>query len=158
MSPMTKFGKKMKEKRPRIKKARKESGKKRKPTNPPQITGFWGRGASLYRPGLFTKKYFEKHGEACAADIYYALSEEIERFNRERVQIGEKPFRRPNYSSFAKYFHWFKLLGLVEPVDRREPAIYDFLEERVFYRLTGKGKVEEEAWQDPVRRAHPEFG
>jgi len=29
-----------------------------------------------------------------------------------------------NYSSFAKYFHWFKLPGLVEPIDRREPAIY----------------------------------
>jgi len=42
--------------------------------------------------------------------------------------------------------------------DKREPAIYDFLEERVFYRLTDKGKVEEEAWQDPVRAAHPEFG
>ncbi len=89
----------------RIKKARKESGKKKRPTNPPQITGFWGRGASLYRPGLFTKKYFVKHGEACAADIYYDLSREIERLNKERIEIGEKPFQRPNYSSFAKYFH-----------------------------------------------------
>jgi len=51
------------------KKARKESGKKRKPTNPPQITGFWGRGASPYRPGLFTKRYFEKHGEVYSANI-----------------------------------------------------------------------------------------
>ena len=158
MSPMTKFGKKMKEKRPRIKKVRKESGKKQKPTNPPQITGFWGRGASLYRPGLFTKKYFEKRGEACVADIYYALSQEIERLNKERIEIGEKPFQRPNYSSYAKYFHWFKLLGLVEATDRRERAIYDFLEERVFYRLSDRGKAEEEAWRDPVRAVHPEFG
>jgi len=149
----------MKERRPRIKKSRKEPSHVRKPPkNPPQITGFWGRGASLYRPGLFTKKYFEKHGEACAADIYYNLSREIEWLNKERIELGEKPFQRPNYSSFAKYFHWFKLLGLVEPTDRREPAIYDFLEERVFYKLTDKGKVEEEAWQDPVRAAHPEFG
>ena len=147
----------MKPQRPRIKKARKEPTRVRK-GNPPQITGFWGRGASLYRPGLFTKKYFEKHEEACAADIYYALSEEIERLNKGRIEIGEKPFERPNYSSFSKYFHWFKLLGLVELIDRREPAIYDFLEERVFYRLTDKGIVEEEAWRDPVRAAHPEFG
>ncbi len=112
----------------------------------------------MYRPGLFTKKYFEKHGEACAADIYYALSEEIERLNKERIEVGEKPFRRPNYSSFAKYFHWFKLLRLVEPTDRQEPAIYDFLEERVFYRLTDKGEAELRAWEDPVRAAHPEFG
>jgi len=145
-------------KRPRIKKSRKEPTRERKPRNPPQITGFWGRGASEYRPGLFSKKYFVKHGEACAADIYYDLSREIERLNKERIEIGEKPFQRPNYSSFAKYFHWFKLMGLVEPVDRREPAIYDFLKERVFYRLTDKGKAEEEAWQDPVRAAHPEFG
>ncbi len=122
-----------------------------------QITIPWGRGASLYRPGLFTKRYFVEHGEACAADIYYALSQEIERLNKERIEIGEKPFRRPNYSSFAKYFHWFKLLGLVEPTDKREPAIYDFLEERAFYKLTGKGQVEEEAWQDPVSARHPEF-
>jgi len=153
---MTRSGK-MKENRRRIKKARKEPTRKRQNKNPPQITGFWGRGASDYRPGLFTKRYFEERGEACAADIYYALSQEIERLNKERIEIGEAPFRRPNYSSFAKYFHWFKLLGLVEPIDRREPAIYDFLEERVFYRLTAKGKAEERAWEDPVRTVHPEF-
>jgi hypothetical protein len=72
--------------------------------------------------------------------------------------MGEKPFRRPNYSSFAKYFHWFKLAGLVEPVDRREPAIYDFLEEKQFYRLTAKGQIEVSGWEDPVRAAHPELG
>ena len=107
----------MKQPRPRIKKTRRQPSRERKLRNPPQITGFWGRGASLYRPGLFTKKYFVKHGEACAADIYYALSQEIERLNKERIEIGEKPFERPNYSSFSKYFHWFKLLGLVEPTD-----------------------------------------
>ncbi len=148
----------MKEKRPRIRKARKEPTRERKRKNPPmQITIPWGRGASEYRPGIFTKKYFIEHGEVCCADVYYGLSEEIERLNKERVEIGEKPFQRPNYSSFAKYFHWFKLLGLVETVDRREPAIYDFLEERVFYRLTSKGEAEVRAWEDPVRAAHPEF-
>ena len=145
-------------KRPRIKKSQKQPTKERKPRNPPQITGFWGRGASEYRPGLFTKKYFEKHGEACCADVYYALSEEIERLNVARAEIGEAPFRRPNYSSFSRYFHWFKLAGLLEPTGETEPAIYNFLKKRVFYRLTATGAVEEEAWQDPVRTAHPEFG
>ncbi|GAH23958.1 unnamed protein product [marine sediment metagenome] len=106
---------------------------------------------------MFTKKYFEKHGEACCADIYYGLSEEIQRLNKERIEIGEKPFERPNYSSFSRYFHWFLILGLIERTDRREPAIYDFLEKRVFYRLTGKGKSEVSPWKDPVRAAHPEF-
>jgi len=146
----------MKEKKPRIKKSRKLT-RERKVTNPPQITGFWGRGASPYRPGIFTKRYFEKHGEGCCADVYYALSEEIERLNKERIEISEKPFRRPNYSSFSRYFHWFLILGLIERTDKKEPAIYGFLQERVFYRLTDKGKVEEEAWQDPISVRHPEF-
>lgn len=126
--------------------------------DPPQIAVGWGRAGSLYRPGVFTKQYFVEHGEACAADIYYALSQEIERLNDERIGIGEKPFRRPNYSSFSRYFHWFAILGLIERTDRREPAIYDFLEQKVFYRLTDKGRAEVKAWQDPVRTAHPEFG
>jgi len=148
----------MKNQRPRIRKAKKAPTRERKPRTPPQITIPWGRGASEYRPGLFTKQYFEKHGEACAADIYYALSKEIERLNKERIEIGEAPFRRPNYSSFSRYFHWFLILGLIERTDKREPAIYDFLQKRVFYKLSGKGRVEVSGWQDPVRTAHPEFG
>ena len=123
----------------------------------PNMAVSWGRGASEYRPGLFTKQYFVNHGEACAADVYRFLSEEIQRLNQERIGIGEKPFRRPNYSSFSRYFHWFLILGLVERTDRREAAIYDFLKKRVFYRLTDKGKAEVSAWEDPVRSAHPEF-
>ena len=124
---------------------------------PPNMSVSWGRGASEYRPGLFTRQYFEEHGEACAADVYRAISEEIERLNKERVEIGEKPLRRPNYSSFSRYFHWFLILGLIERTDRREAAIYDFLQKRVFYRLTDKTKTEVRAWEDPVRATHPEF-
>ena len=124
---------------------------------PPNMSAPWGRRASEHRPGLFTKGYFEKYGEACAADIYRALSEEIERLNIERVQIEEKPIRRPNYSSFNRYMHWFAILGLIRRTDRREPAIYNFLKQRVFYRLTNKGKSETKAWQDPIAATHPEF-
>lgn len=118
---------------------------------------FWGRGASSLRPGIYSKKYLLEHQEACVADIYRGLSQEIEHMNKERIQIREKPFRRPNYSSFSRYFHWFLILKLVVRTDRREPAIYDFLRERVFYKLTDKGETEEEAWQDPVRTAHGFF-
>ena len=45
-----------------------------------------------------------------------------------------------------------------ERTDKREPAIYDFLKKRVFYRITAKGKAETTAWEDPVRAVHPEFG
>ena len=124
---------------------------------PPNITVSWGRGASEYRPGLFTRQYFVQYGEACAADVYRALGEDIERLNKERIEIGEKPLRRPNYSSFSRYFHWFLILGLIERTDKREPAIYDFLQEKVFYILTEKGRAEVRAWEDPILVAHPEF-
>ncbi len=124
---------------------------------PPNMAVSWGRGASEYRPGLFVKQYFIEHEEACAADVFHALNEELERINKERVEIGELPIRGGTYNSFAKYWHWFKLLGLIEPVDRLEPAIYDFLQKRQFYHLSDRGKAEEQAWQDPVRTAHPEF-
>ncbi len=125
--------------------------------NRPNMTVPWGRGASEYRPGIFAKQYFIEHNEACCADVFHALSQEIERLNKERTEIGEKPLRRPNYSSFSRYFHWFLILGLIERTDRREPAIYHFLRKRVFYRLTTMGESEEAAWLDPVRAAHPEF-
>ena len=126
-------------------------------TGVPKVAVPWGRSASGYRPGLFIRQYFGKHKEVCAADIYRALSEEIERLNIERVQIEEKPIRRPNYSSFNRYMHWFAILKLIERTDKREPAIYNFLQQRVFYRLTSKGKSETKAWQDPIAATHPEF-
>lgn len=123
----------------------------------PNMSVPWGRGASEYRPGLFTKQYFSEHGEACAADIYYALGQEIVRLNEDRIAIQEKPLRRPNYSSFSRYFHWFLILGLIERTAKTERAVYDFLQERVFYRLTDKGKTEVDGWEDPLGAAHPEF-
>ncbi len=109
-------------------KKQKDLGNDKSRGKPPNMSVSWGRGGSEYRPGLFTKQYFEKHGEACCADIYRALSDKIERLNQERIEINERPFRRPNYSSFSRYMHWFLILGLIERIDRREPAIYDFLQ------------------------------
>jgi len=147
----------MKQVRPRVKKTRKTGSRERHHSNPPRMATGWGRGASEYRPGIFTKQYFVEHGEACCAGIYFALSQEIERLNKERIEIGEKPLRRPNYSSFARYFHWFLILSLIERTDRQEPAIYDFLKPRQFYRLTAKGQAEEGGWADPLRTLHPGF-
>lgn len=115
----------------------------------------WGRAGSQYRPGLFTKQYFVEYGEACCADVFRALKEDLRRINRERVEIGDRPIRGGTYNSYAKYWFWFRLLGLIEPIDRREASIYPFLRERVFYRLTSKGLSEVQAWADPVRTLHP---
>jgi hypothetical protein len=148
---------KMKRKRPGIRKAKKEPSREQKPRNPPQITGFWGRGGSSWRPGLLLKKHFEEHPESCCADAYYNLSQQLESLNEERVQIGERPIRRPNYSSFSRYFWWFVLGGFLEPIDKYEAAIYPFLRRRHFYRLTSKGRAEVLAWQDPILARHPEL-
>jgi hypothetical protein len=153
---MTRFGK-MNEQKPKIKKTTKPPKRERKPANPPRIAFPWGRAASGHRPGVFAKGYLIEHGEACAADIFYGLRKNLERINKERIEIGEKPIRGCTYNSFAKYWHWFKLLELIEPVDRREVPIYDFLQLRRFYRLTDKGKAELRAWQDPIGVSHPEF-
>jgi len=147
----------MKQQRPRIKRAKKEPTREKKFNNPPQVTIPWGRGASEHRPGLFTKGYLMQHLESSCADIFRALRENLEGINTMRIEIGEKPIRGCTYNSFAKYWHWFKLLGLIEPVGREETSIYDFLEERVFYHLTDKGKAEVRAWEDPIAVSHPEF-
>jgi len=155
---MTEYGKKkMKEQRPRIKKSRKPT-RERKVKNPPmQVTIPWGRAGSAWRPGLLIKKHFEEHPESCCADAYYSLSQQLETLNRERAEIGEAPFRRPNYSSFSRYFHWFLILKLIERTGKVEASIYPFLQKRVFYKLTAKGRVEVSAWADPIAVAHPEF-
>lgn len=118
----------------------------------------WGRGASEHRTGVFTKDYLRQHPGSCCADVFRALRENLQRINRLRVETGETPIKGCTYNSFAKYWHWFKLLGLIEPTGATEPAIYDFLKQRRFFRLTAKGEAEEQAWQDPMRAVHPEFG
>ena len=147
----------MKERKPRAKKAINEPTGERKPPNPPQIGVPWGRAASEHRPGLFTQQYLMEHNEACAADIFYALRRNLDGINKERIEIGDKPIRGCTYNSFAKYWHWFKFLRLVESVDRREAPIYDFLEDRRFFKLTDKGKAEVRAWEDPIAVTHPEL-
>lgn len=154
---MTESGEKMKQQRPRIKKVRKEPTRKGKGPDPNRVSIPWGWGGSEHRPGLFTKQYLTEHGEACAADIFYALRENLERINKLRIEIEEKPIRGCTYNSYAKYFFWFILMGLIEPTGRHEGAIYDFLKKRHFYRLSDKGAAEIRAWEDPIAVAHPEF-
>ncbi len=123
----------------------------------PQVTVPWGRSASPYRPGLFMKRYLVEHGEVSAADVFSALKEALTLINQERVEVGEKPIRGCTYNSFAKYWHWFKILGLIESTGKTEAAMYDFLEKKRFFRLTSKGRNEVKAWEDPIMATHPEF-
>ena len=63
----------MKPRRPSTRKAKKQSTQEKNPGNQPKITVPWGRAASEYRPGLFTKQYFVEHGEACAASHHFEV-------------------------------------------------------------------------------------
>ncbi len=123
----------------------------------PKVTVPWGRGSSEFRPGLFAKRYLVDHGKAPASEVFSALKEALRLMNQERVEIGEKPIRGCTYNSFAKYWHWFKMLGLIERTGETAPAIYNFLEKKRFYRITAKGRTELRGWEDPIRRAHPEL-
>jgi DNA-binding PadR family transcriptional regulator len=106
---------------------------------------------------LLLREHFEEHPETCCADAYYSLSLRIESINEERAAIGERPFKRPNYSSFSRYFHSLFLLRLIERTGKVEASVYPFLHKRVFYRLTDRGKAEVRGWRDPVKALHPEF-
>lgn len=151
------YGQRMSQRKQRIKETQTEPTRKGKGPDPDRISVPWGRAASQHRPGLFTKQYLMEHKEGCAADIFQALRENLERINGLRIEIGEKPIKGCTYNSYAKYFFWYIMMGLVEPTERQEPALYDFLEERRFYRLSDKGKTEVRAWEDPIAVVHPEF-
>jgi hypothetical protein len=154
MKVTTKCGKVKKPKKSKITK----SPQKKKATRRLQKTGVpWGRAGSSYRPGEFIHLYLTQHDEACCADVFYALKQNLKAVNKERAEIGDKPIRGCTYNSFAKYWHWYKKMGLIEPTGGSEPSVYEFLRERQFYRLTATAGREEMAWQDPVRAAHPEF-
>jgi hypothetical protein len=133
----------------------KSPGKKKTAKSLPKTGVPWGRAGSPYRPGEFTHVYLTQHDEACCADVFYALKQNLKAINKERAEIGDKPIRGCTYNSFAKYWHWYKKLRLIEPSGRTEPAIYDFLESRVFYRLSGS--CDDTAWSDPLKAAHPEL-
>jgi hypothetical protein len=134
-----------------------DKSKAGKLTDSAKVTVPWGRSASEFRPGIFAKQYIAEHGEASASQVFSALKEALGQMNQERVEIGDKPIRGCTYNSFAKYWHWFKILGLIESTPHTAPAIYDFLVKKRFYQMTERGRNEVRAWEDPISAAHPEF-
>ncbi len=118
----------------------------------------WGRGASEYRPGIFTKQYFENHGEACAADIYRSLTEKIIALNEERVWIGDTSISAAQeLLELQSLFPLVSHHGSHRAHGQTGACQLQFLHYKVFYRLTEKGQAETKAWGGPVRATHPEF-
>jgi hypothetical protein len=74
----------------------------------------WGRGASEYRPGLLTKQYFGKHGEACAADIS----------TRNETKWAKSPYEDPTTQVSADTCTGLLSWGLLNaPIDGSRPSI-----------------------------------
>jgi DNA-binding PadR family transcriptional regulator len=99
---------------------------------------------------LFIRDYLMEHGEACPYDIVRALRDLIK-------EEGWK--RRISYSNIRTTFWWLKKLGLIEPSGRVEPSSKPYLEPKIYYTLTKKGKTippESMAWRDPRRALYPE--
>jgi len=143
--------------KPKINQETNDKSNAGKLTHSAKVTVPWGRSASEFRPGLFAKQYLVEHGETSASQVFSALKESLSQMNQERIEIGDKPIRGCTYNSFAKYWHWFKILGLIERTSHTAPAIYDFLVKKRFYQITERGRNEVRAWEDPISVTHPEF-
>ena len=127
------------------------------------------------RPGQFIRKYLIDHGEASVSEMHQAFKEHVNLRNVAHAK-GDK-LRKPTYASFYAYFRHFVKLELVERIGET-PAI-DFMgpaEDMGFayksmgkwkvrsgaikriWKLTIKGEMEIDAWDDPIRalgyRAH----
>jgi hypothetical protein len=65
--------------------------------------------------------------------------------------------KRMTLSSFQHYFYCLNRLGLVERTGRKEPASMPHLADKVFWRITDKGRVGEEGGEDPVMALYSHY-
>ena len=83
-------------------------------------------------------------------------------YQRELRRVSRK-FTHMRYHSFLMYFGVLKRLGWVKATDRTEASAiqdnYPSAPQRVYYRLTQKGKRSgEELWSNPLFTLYPEVG
>ncbi len=93
-------------------------------------------------------------------DITEKYAEEI--YQKELKRVSRK-FTHMRYHSFLMYFGVLKRLGWVEVTNQTEPSTiqdnYPAGPERVYYRLTVKGRrADEELWSNPLFTLYPEIG
>jgi hypothetical protein len=94
------------------------------------------------------------------ADVTEEGAEKI--YQRELKRISRK-FTHMRYHSFLMYFGVLKRLGWVETTGETEPSTVQEYHppapDRVFYRLTEKGKeAHDEYWSNPLFTLYPEIG
>ncbi|MFC1919214.1 hypothetical protein ACFLWX_00275 [Chloroflexota bacterium] len=109
-----------------------------------------GRAASPIRTGLFIRNYLLLYGEGSPADMHRALKEAIREENTERV--ASLYLKQPTYSSFLKYVHNLRRLGLIEFNGKEEPTIYPWLPmKKRYFSITDKGRTQLQPWTNPIR-------
>jgi len=89
--------------------------------------------------------------------------EEADRIYERELKRLSRKFTHMRYHSFLMYFGVLKRLGWVEPTEETEPSTiqdnYPSAPERVYYRLTEKGKrAGGELWSNPLFTLYPEIG
>lgn len=109
------------------------------------------------RLGLFVKQKLLEAGRrgTTASDLYRLSLQEPSRMRK----VGS------TYSSFSRFFHWFKALKFVELTGREEVSVQRgatdggvLLAPRRYYRITAKGRrAPDEAWADPIGAVHPQW-
>ncbi|MDP2952600.1 MAG: hypothetical protein Q8O76_04720, partial [Chloroflexota bacterium] len=119
-----------------------------------------GPGGRAPRTGIFIRAYLIQNNTGYPAEIHRAY---VEFFRARHVPTRKgRTFRLSTYQSFLYYFHRCRLLGLVA-FARQEPTPgWDRAEgrgwrgsqaaaARRFYRLTTKGRAQDEPWVNPNR-------
>ncbi len=89
--------------------------------------------------------------------------EEADRIYERELKRLSRKFTHMRYHSFLMYFGVLKRLGWVEPTEETEPSTiqdnYPSAPERVYYRLTAKGKrAGGELWSNPLFTLYPGIG
>ena len=89
--------------------------------------------------------------------------EQAERIYQRELKRVSRKFTHMRYHSFLMYFGVLKRLGWVETTDETERSTiqdnYPAAPERVYYRLTEKGKrASGELWSNPLFTLYPEIG
>lgn len=88
--------------------------------------------------------------EAGSAGVTVA---DLHKMRKDDQRVG---YRTGTYNSFARYFHWFKQLGFVEPVrteaSHAKGTDLESLERpRHYYRISAKGRrALVDKWRDPI--------
>lgn len=126
-------------------------------TTPPELR-VGGPGGRAPSTGRFLKAFLLENRQGYPAQIHRAY---VKIFSAMTTRKG-RPYHLATYQSFLQYLHRVKRLSLIELAREESTPRWDPATgvgwrgskpgaPRRYYRLTHKGRLEEQAWEDPNR-------